>query len=244
MGFIRNIRERIEYLIELFRTHREIWWIIIYTAIYMGGFKIMENARHVHYHVIHTWLDDQIPFCEYFIIPYMIWFAFNLVVVGWFVLHAPKYEYYRLITALMLGMTAFLVVSVVYPNRLELRPDYVNTTGLCGKLVALLYGSDTSTNVLPSIHVYNTGVLCHAINANARIRRRKGILVACNVLGVLIILSTMFLKQHSVIDVSLGLVMVMIMQIISDRIFETEEERSFARETVYQRSSSSSRAAN
>ena len=55
---------------------------------------------------------------------------------------------------------------------------------------------------------------------------------ASNILGVLIILSTMFLKQHSVIDVSLGLVMGMLMQIVADRIFVTEEERSFSKETV------------
>lgn len=235
--------KKIENLIHLFRTHRRVWWIIFYTVIYMGGFQIMEKATHVHYHMIHTWLDDQIPFCEYFIIPYVVWFFFNAWVVGWFVLHAPKREYYRLITALMLGMTVFLVVSVVYPNRLDLRPDYVNTTGLCGKLVAFLYSTDTSTNVLPSIHVYNTVVLCHALNMNALMRRRKGFLAACNVLGILIILSTMFLKQHSVIDVSLGLVMGVLIQLVSDRIFETEEERSFAQETVLGRTSSSRRTA-
>ena len=231
--------KRIEKLINLFRTHREVWWIIFYCVIYMGGFRIMEGAGHVHYHVIHTWLDDQIPFCPYFVLPYALWFLFNVVVVGWFVLKAEKYEYYRLITALMPGMTAFLVVSVVYPNRLELRPEYVDTSGICGKLVSFLYKVDTPTNVLPSIHVYNTVVLCHAINMNAKMRRRKVRLVASNILGVLIILSTMFLKQHSVIDVSVGLVMGVLMQIISDRIFETEEERSFAREMLYARSRSS-----
>ena len=56
--------KRIEKLINLFRTHREVWWIIFYCVIYMGGFRIMEGAGHVHYHVIHTWLDDQIPFCH------------------------------------------------------------------------------------------------------------------------------------------------------------------------------------
>jgi len=93
--------------------------------------------------------------------------------------------------------------------------------------------------VLPSIHVYNTVVLCHAINTCGALRRRIGVLVSCNVLGVLIILSTMFLKQHSVIDVSLGLVMGMLLQIVSDRIFETEEERSFARDALLGRRPSS-----
>ncbi len=226
------MKKRVENLIQLFRTHREVWWIIIFTVIYAIGFEVIEGARHVHFHMIHTWLDDQIPFCEYFIIPYLIWFVFNYVVVGWFVLKAEKYEYYRLITTLMLGMTVFLAVSVVYPNRLELRPDYVNTSSLCGKLVSVLYKVDTSTNVLPSIHVYNTVVLCHAINTCGRLRRRKLVLLSCNIIGVLIILSTMFLKQHSVIDVSLGLVMGMLMQIVADRIFVTEEERSFSKETV------------
>ncbi len=228
----------------LFRTHREIWWIIIYTLIYLVAFNLMENAGHVHYHLIHTWLDDQIPFCEYFIIPYVIWFGFNLAVVGWFDLHADKREYYRLITALMLGMTAFLVVSVAYPNKLELRPDFVDTGNICGKMVAMLYGSDTPTNVLPSIHVYNTVVLCFAINGNKTIRRHKPVWVGLNTLGILIILSTMFLKQHSVIDVSLGLVLGVVMQIVSDRLFETEEERSFAKETVFGNASRSRRAIN
>ena len=239
-----GMKKRILNLIHLFRTHRHVWWIIIYMVIYMGGFKIVESAAHVHYHVIHTWLDDQIPFLSWFVIPYAIWFVFNIYVVGWFVLKAEKYEYYRLITALMLGMTVFLVVSVVYPNRLFLRPEHVDTTGVCGKLVAFLYSYDTPTNVLPSIHVYNTVAICHALNSNAVIRRRKAVFVGCNVLGVLIILSTMFLKQHSVIDVSLGLVMAVLIQIISDRIFVNEEERAFTRETVYGRPSSSRRAAN
>lgn len=237
------MRKSVEKLIHLFRTHRQVWWILIYTAIYMGGFQILENARHVHYHVIHTWLDDQIPFCEYFIIPYVLWFLFNGVVVGWFVLHAEKHEYYRLITALMLGMTAFLVVSVVYPNRLALRPYNVNTGNLCGKLVELLYRTDTSTNVLPSIHVYNTVVLCHAVNTCRALRSRKGVLFSCNLFSVLVILSTMFLKQHSVIDVCLGLVMAMLLQIVSDRIFETEEERSFARDALLGAGARSSRKA-
>ncbi len=238
------MKQRIGKIYMLFRTHREIWWIIIYTLIYLVGFNVMERAGHVHYHLIHTWLDDQIPFCEYFIIPYVIWFGFNLAVVGWFDLHADKREYYRLITALMLGMTAFLVVSVAYPNKLELRPDVVNTGNIFGKMVAMLYGSDTSTNVLPSIHVYNTVVLCFAINGNKTIRRRKPVWMGLNVLGILIILSTMFLKQHSVIDVSLGLVLGVLMQIVSDRLFETEEERSFAKDTMFGNASRSRRAIN
>ena len=51
-------------------------WIISYMLFYLLGFYILEHAEHRHYHVIHSWLDDKIPFCEYFIIPYLLWFFY------------------------------------------------------------------------------------------------------------------------------------------------------------------------
>ena len=229
--------KRIENLIHLFRTHRQIWWIIIYTAIYMGGFRIMEGARHVHYHMIHTWLDDQIPFCEYFIIPYFLWFGFNVAVVTWIVFKGTVQETYKVSAVLMTGMMIFLVVSAIYPNRLDLRPDYVATSNICGMLVSFLYKTDTPTNVLPSIHVFNTMALCFAVHGNKELRKRKLLTLSSDILGVLIVLSTMFLKQHSVIDVSLGLVMSVMLQMIGDRIFETPAETALAGERAYGRHS-------
>ena len=60
-------------------------WIVAYMAFYLVGFFILEHAGHRHYHVIHSWLDDQIPFCEYFIIPYLLWFFYIAAGVIWFI---------------------------------------------------------------------------------------------------------------------------------------------------------------
>ena len=134
-------------------------------------------------------------------------------------------------------MTIFLVVSLVYPNKLDLRPDYVDTSNICGMLVSFLYKTDTPTNVLPSIHVFNTMALCFAVHGNKELRKRKLLTLSSDILGVLIVLSTMFLKQHSVIDVSLGLVMSVLLQMIGDRIFETPAETALAGERAYGRRS-------
>ena len=63
---------------------------------------------------IHTPFDDMIPFCEFFVIPYFMWFGF----IAWSVLYfglcnKNRREYYQLIINLGIGMTAFLVIS--YP---------------------------------------------------------------------------------------------------------------------------------
>ena len=57
----------------------------LYMVFYMMGFFIVESAGHRHYHVIHSVLDDMIPFNEYFVIPYMLWFFFVAGGILWFI---------------------------------------------------------------------------------------------------------------------------------------------------------------
>lgn len=207
------------------RKYKHIGWFLLYSAFYMPAFRIIEQAGHVHYHIIHTWLDEKIPFCRFFIVPYFLWFGFIGAGIAWFVICCKsRDEYYKLISMLMIGMTVFVVVSVVYPNRLDLRPSSVEGNDIFSILCRYLYRTDTPTNVLPSIHVYNSMAVCYAVNGNAELRKRKRIIAGTDVLTLLIILSTMFLKQHSVIDVSMGIVMSVVLQVICDRIFETEGE--------------------
>ena len=66
-------------------------------------------------------IDDKIPFIEYFIVPYFLWFAYVAVAVLYF-LFKNKGEYYRLCAFLFTGMTIFLIISTVYPNGHYLRP--------------------------------------------------------------------------------------------------------------------------
>ena len=71
----------------------------------------------------------------------------------------------------------------------------------------MLYEIDTDTNVLPSIHVYNSLGCYIAIRKCPKLRNKKGIQIGSFVLTVSIILATMLLKQHSVIDVVAAMVM-------------------------------------
>ena len=50
--------------------------LLLYFAIYLPWFAHLEKTVTTHFHVIHVALDDYIPFCEYFIIPYLLWFAY------------------------------------------------------------------------------------------------------------------------------------------------------------------------
>ena len=131
--------------------------IAVYSIIYILLFSYLEH-RPVHsYHIVHTVFDDWIPFCEFFIVPYMLWFPYMILAVIYFIFfNKNKHEYYQLAFNLMMGMTVFLIVSYVYPNAQHIRPTEFPRDNIFTDIVKWLYSTDTPTNILPSIHVFNS----------------------------------------------------------------------------------------
>ena len=104
--------------------------IPLYGIFYMVSFMLVERSD-VKIHIIHSLADDKIPFCPYFIIPYVMWYFFLIGTVVYFVLFCPgKKEYYQYIGTLAVGMTLFILVSYVYPNGQNLRPDLTGESGI------------------------------------------------------------------------------------------------------------------
>ena len=175
-------------------------WVLLYGFIYMPWFIYLEKRTDVHYFLIHSPLDDYIPFVEYFIVPYLLWFAFVAVAAGYF-FFTDKTGFYRLSAFLIVGMTFFLFLCTVFPNGLNLRPATFARDNIFVELVKHVYATDTPTNVLPSIHVFNSLGVCIAIWHSEALKKHRKIQYGAYLLAVLIILSTVFLKQHSVTDV-------------------------------------------
>ena len=166
----------------------------------MPWFCYLEKHRFSHYYLIHSPLDDYIPFVEYFIVPYLLWFLFIAVTIAYF-FFTDKKGYYQLTAFLFTGMTIFLIICTVFTYELNLRPHTFANDTVFTRLVQQLYSTDTPTNVLPSIHVYNSLGAAIAIGHSQALKKHRGIQFASYGLAGLIILSTMFLKQHSVTDV-------------------------------------------
>lgn len=175
-------------------------WVFLYAFIYLPWFVYLEKHVTTDYTVIHTTLDEKIPFIEFFIVPYMLWFAFIAVTIAYF-FFTDKIGFYRLVGFLFTGMTIFLIISTFWPNGQILRPHAFARNNIFVDMVKQLYITDTPTNIFPSIHVYNTLGACVAINHNPKLKQNSLIQYGSLILGSLIILSTMFLKQHSVVDV-------------------------------------------
>lgn len=175
-------------------------WTLLYIFIYMPWFVWLEHTVTTDFYLISMPLDYKIPFCEYFIIPYYLWFLFVPAIVVYEFFYSKK-EYYQCCAYLFSGMTIFLVICTLWHNGLDLRQDISYRDNLFANLVKGLYKTDTSTNVFPSLHVFNTLVCLIALYKSKGMNNRRWIKVLATIIGALIILSTMFLKQHSVWDV-------------------------------------------
>ncbi len=192
-------------MVRFLKKYRHGLPITIFSILYLIVFFCLEQRNVRSYHVIDTLFDSYIPFCEYFIVPYLLWFPYMIGTVLYFIFkNEHNYECYQLSFNMMMGMTIFVIVSYIYPNMLDLRPTEFVHDNFFTALVASLYRTDTPTNVLPSIHVFNSLAIHMAISHSQRLKPHKGLCRASLLLTILIILSTMFLKQHSLIDVCFG----------------------------------------
>ena len=204
---IRSLYEKIREMC----SRRKYYWIIpAYALFYIYAFRVIEtlfpNYRYIH--LIKCPLDDLIPYREEFVIFYLSWFVFMLLSFGWFVFIDPDIgEYYRFFFLVGTGMTIFVIVSAVWPNGLAIRPNTFDRNTLFSRMATWLYLRDTPTNVFPSIHVYNSLAVYLAARDCRMLRNRPWVVRITGVWALLIILSTMFLKQHSVYDVTAGVLL-------------------------------------
>lgn len=174
--------------------------LLLYFPVYMAVFYAIETFMPDKIHIISCKLDELIPFCEWFVIPYLLWFVYIFASYAYFFFREKetfcKFMYYG-----MIGMTIFLVVSIIYPNGLEIRPAEFARDNIFVDLTKFIYRTDPSRNVLPSIHVFNSLAAYHCIIQSPSLKDNNFVKKGSLLLTVLIISSTMLLKQHSVFDV-------------------------------------------
>lgn len=186
---------------------------LIYFTIYLTWFGWLESTVTKGYTVIHVDWDDYIPFCEVFVVPYFLWFIYVAGVVI-FLFAKNKSEYYRACAFLFTGMTIFLIVSTLWPNGHHLRLEVMPRDNIFTRMVTYLWKTDTATNLWPSIHTYNSLGAHFAIIRSHELENKKGIKIASGILCVSIILSTVFIKQHSLFDLVTALFLGAVMYVI------------------------------
>jgi hypothetical protein len=142
-----------------------------------------------------TDLDRVIPFIPAFIIPYVIWYPF--IAGSLFIFfQRDRRTYYRALITLCIGLVACYGVYAVFQTTVP-RPA-LPEKGWLVDIVRFIYANDQPFNCFPSIHV----LTCYIMIKGLRIQHtlpawlRHGLIV----ISWSIIASTVFVKQHVLLD--------------------------------------------
>lgn len=181
---------------------------VAYFALYLLTENLIptENC-----HVVHGKLDDIIPFCEYFVVPYVLWYAYVALSLLYFLLYNTE-SFKKLSLFILLTQIIAMTVYILYPNRQDLRPLEFERDNIFTFIVGILYKVDTNTNVCPSLHVgYSLAIASVWL-------KEKGISLwwklVSTVFAILVCMSTAFIKQHSVVDIWWAFVMCAVIEAI------------------------------
>ena len=192
----------------------------------MWQFNLLE-VRNAHVDIwVSSWFDKYIPYVSWFVIPYILWFPFVGIIITIMGFHDKK-EFFRLLTSMYIGMTICNIIYFLIPNGQPLRVALTANEGnILDRLVYSLYLNDTPTNCTPSIHVLFSVATNIAVFKSKVFKNNIFAKISLTIISIAIILSTMFIKQHSIIDVVLALALSSVIYVV---VYKIDWESAFDR---------------
>ena len=127
--------------------------LLLFWPIFGLLFRFVERDYAVEEYVtVYCRLDDMIPFCEIFLLPYLFWFLYLFIMHVYSFFYEPEL-FDKFMKFVIITYTVTIVIYFLFPNCQQLRPtDFVRNNVLT-RFMERYYAFDTDTNVCPSLHV-------------------------------------------------------------------------------------------
>ena len=184
---------------DLMKSSRKDLRLGIFLIVFILGLQaflyFVTKSFNSSFHLIGSSLDDKIPFVKYFIYVYHSWYPF--LICFWFFLF--YFDRDKCINFMVSGLLSIIIGNLIflfYPTTV-LRPDIV-VNDFTSLIVSLTYRADVPVNCMPSMHCVFCFIPIFCL-IDSKIKNRYKV-VFCFYF-VLVILSTLFVKQHVIIDV-------------------------------------------
>lgn len=163
--------------------------------------KLITNNLY-HYNFT-TELDAMIPFIPFFIIIYIL--AFAQWAIGYVVIARESKEVcYKYLSAELIAKFCCLIFFFILPTTM-VRPNIIGNSFL-NWVVSFIYMTDAPVNLFPSIHCLESWMVFRGSLSCKKVPTLYKVVML--IFSILVCLSTVFVKQHIVIDVIGGILVV------------------------------------
>ena len=192
-----------KFVVAFFKKYPHIVWAV-WIPLYVAGFFaaqaiITPESAHI---VAYLPVDDTIPFVPFFVVFYYLWFPF-MGTVGFYFLFTDAIALKRYMLCLGWGFCVVLLLYFLIPSGQELYPESYPEGDVFARVVRWLHGYDSTVNVFPSGHVMGALVTLFAVCNSQKLCKWYFALPSA-LLTLCICLSTVLIKQHSLLDVIAG----------------------------------------
>lgn len=169
------------------------------------------------FNILVSSIDSIIPFVPIFIYFYIVWYLMLFIVP--FVLY--KYDelnFNKYILTTFIGITVCGVVYFCFPTLIIRQHIVVNN--ITTFLIDLIYKLDTpALNCFPSMHCLISFIFMIYSTLSKRLPRKHKYLI--NIFSILVVTSTILLKQHFIIDVIMALIISIFISLIVNKKLKT-----------------------
>ncbi|MDQ0174124.1 phosphatase PAP2 family protein [Paenibacillus tundrae] len=161
----------------------------------MGMFYDILNSPERGFVVLSSPIDRMIPFIPAMSIPYLGWYPFVFGVLA-YLCAKDRLMYYRVLLSMNICVWICYLIYFNFQTMVP-RPELTGT-GLGTSILGWLYSQDRPYNCFPSIHALHSYLVMRAVLSVPSIRKSIKRWVAGG--AVLIIVSTLLIKQHVIYD--------------------------------------------
>ncbi len=193
------------------RVTQPIWLCYIGSLFVAFGLYWVVNHIVVPKYLIYCPFDDCIPFIADFGLAYGYWFLYLPVSFIHMLWHRDddrqsRVDFRHFMQLFYITWGICLIVFIAFPNAIDFRPtpEEIGSYSFCTTGLSGTYsGFDLPNNVLPSLHCASTLAGCVGVLSSDFVRRSPAktlYYLYYFTWSVLICASTVFVKQHSILD--------------------------------------------
>lgn len=179
--------------------YRHIWYLLFWPIFGLRYILLERFLIPEQYYEVYTPLDDLIPFHEAFLIPYVFWYVL-IIGMHLYTFFNDVASFRRYSRFMLVAFSISTLTFILFPTCQNLRPTHFPRHNFLTDIVQYLYLVDTNTNVCPSEHVIGSiAAFLGAVNTESL--KKPGLTGVFGVTAFFTGIATVFLKQHSAVDV-------------------------------------------
>lgn len=178
------------------KKNNKIIILIMLLIIYQTLMYLIAKTTSVEINFVGNYIDSKIPFIPQFIYPYISWYLMLFIVPYIFYKNNLKnFNNYFVTTFICITLVVF--IYFYYPTTMN-RADLV-VSSISEYLVSVVYKLDTPVlNCFPSMHCIISFIFIYVSLTDKKFNLKCKLFIV--IWAMLVILSTVFVKQHVLID--------------------------------------------